>query len=207
MPNLVVLRRELVRYGRLLGERRLIVAAEGNLSVRIGGHAFLVTPSGVPKDRLRVQDLVEVDTRGRTARGRPTSEWPMHRVIYGLRPDVRAVCHAHPAWATAMAVAGRELDGGLLTETAAQLPRVPLAVRAEPGTEQVAASITGLIADHDAVLLGDHGVLTVGPDLASAFALMETVERLAQVTLLSEFAATGGSVDPDVLARLMGGGA
>ena len=103
MSSLVLLRREMVAFGRRMRERNLIVAAEGNLSVRLGGHFFLVTPSGVPKDRLRVQDMVEVDHRGRTPRGRPTSEWPMHGLIYDLRSDVGAVCHAHPPWATAVA--------------------------------------------------------------------------------------------------------
>lgn len=203
MANLVVLRRELVHYGRLLGQRGLIVAAEGNLSVRFGGHAFLVTPSGVAKDQLRVQDLVEVDQRGRAASGRPTSEWPMHREVYARRPDVRAVCHAHPPWATAMGVAGRSLDGTLLTETAALLPSVPLAVRAEPGTEEVADSIACLIETHDAILLGNHGVLTAGADPAAAFGLMETVERLAQVTLLAEFARGADGVDRAALGPLM----
>jgi len=206
MFGLVLLRREMVAFGRRMRERNLIVAAEGNLSVRLGGHFFLVTPSGVPKDRLRVQDMVEVDHRGRTPRGRPTSEWPMHGLIYDLRSDVGAVCHAHPPWATAVAVAGRELDGSLLTETAGELPRVPLAVRARPGTDELAASIAVAIRDHDAILLGSHGVVALGKDLDQAFDRMETVERLAQVTLLSELAAGRSDLDPDELIRLCRGG-
>lgn len=205
MPSLVLLRRGMVAFGRRMRDRDLIVAAEGNLSVRLGGHSFLVTPSGVPKDRLKVQDLVEVDHRGRTPRGLPTSEWPMHELIYELRPDVGAVCHAHPPWATAVAVAGRELDGSLLTETAGELLSVPLAVRARPGTDELAASIDALIRVHDAVLLGNHGAVTVGRDLEQAFDRMETVERLAQVTLLSELAAGRSDLDPDELIRLCRG--
>ena len=200
--NLVVLRREMVATGRLMYEKGLIVAAEGNLSIRLGGHSFLVTPAGTNKGRLRVQDLVEVDAKGRSALGTATSEWPLHRQIYDRRPDVQAICHAHAPWATAFAAAGRDLDGSLLTETAALLPRVPLAARALPGSAALAASVVPQIDDHDAVLLGHHGVVTVGPDLQAAFYLLETVERLAQVTLLAEVAAGYSSLDPQVLRKL-----
>ncbi len=196
LPNLVLLRREMVETGRLMYEKNLIVAGEGNLSVRLGGHSFLVTPAGTNKGSLRVQDLLETDSRGRSAQGMVTSEWPLHKQIYDLRSDVRAICHAHAPWATAFAAAGRDLDGSLLTETASLLPRVPLAARALPGSDALAASIIPFIADHDAVLLGNHGVVTVGKDLAAAFSLLETVERLAQVTLLAE-AASGTGHSPE----------
>lgn len=198
----LVLRRLLVDIGRRLEAKGLIVAAEGNLSVQLGGHAFLVTPSGVPKGALRPQDLLVVDRHGRCTTGRPTSEWPMHRALYEARPDIGAVCHAHPPWATAFSVAGRDLDGGILTETEAMLPRVPLAARAMPGTDEVPASVAPWIRQHDAVLLGSHGVVTVGADAESAFARLETVERLAQVTLLAEVAAGRGAVDAATLRDL-----
>lgn len=196
MSNLVLLRRQMVDIGRRLQQQNLIVAAEGNLSVRLGGRAFLVTPSGVGKGDLRVQDLLEIDAAGRCTKGRPSSEWPLHRKIYEARPGVGAICHAHPPWATAFAAAGRDLDGSLLTETAAILGRVPVCARAEPGTEEAAASVLPHILDHDAVLLGSHGAVTVGRDLPSAFALLETVERLAQVTLLASIARDGGALPP-----------
>lgn len=179
----------MVDIGRQMENQGLVVAAEGNISVRLGGHSFLVTPAGRGKGELRVQDLLEVGDDGTSPHGRATSEWPLHHNIYSLRPDLKAICHAHSPWSTAFAVAGRDLDGNVLTETAELLPRVPVAPRAAPGTDAVAQSVTPLIVDHDAVLLGHHGVVCGGKDLKSAFALMQTVERLAQVTLLSEMAS------------------
>ena len=215
MAEIFVLRRDMVAIGRRMYEKGFIVAAEGNLSVRIGGlplggrptggHTFLVTPAGRAKGDLRVQDLLEIDRQGRTPHGRPTSEWPLHAAIYDERPDVGAVCHAHSPWATAFAAAGRDLDGSLLTETAVLLPRVPLAARSEPGTDALAASVRAHVADHDAVLLGNHGVVTVGTDLEKAFHLLETVERLAQVTLLAEAAAGCSHLPADVLSELQRG--
>lgn len=204
MPNLVLLRRQMVQVSLLLYERGLIVAGEGNLSIRLSHHHFLVTPAGVAKGRLRAQDLLEIGPNGRHPHDRPTSEWPLHREIYESRPDVRAICHAHPPWATAFSIAGRDLDGTLLTETADLLPRVPLAARAAPGSDEVAAGVLPLIEDLNAVILGNHGVVTLGPDLDAAFFLMETVERLAQVTLLSELAAGRSSLPEAQINKLIG---
>lgn len=205
MANLVVLRREMVEIGRLMEKKGLIVAAEGNLSVRLGGHSFLVTPAGRGKGDLRVQDLLEVGDDGTSAHGKATSEWPLHHAIYLARGDVKAICHAHSPWSTAFAAAGRDLDGNLLTETAQLLPRVPVAPRSQPGTQAVAASVVPYIRDHDAVLLGNHGVVAVGKDLRAAFALLQTVERLAQVTLLSEMAAGCCGLDETTRLELLEG--
>ncbi len=205
MPNLVVLRRKMIEVGNRLSRQGLIVAAEGNLSVRLSGHSFLVTPSGAAKGDLHVQDLLEVGARGLSPAGRVTSEWPLHGAIYEARSDVGAICHAHSPWSTAFAVSGRDLDGSLLTETSGLLPRVPLAPRAVPGTPDLAASVLPSIAHHDAVLLGGHGVITVAADLDSACALLETVERLAQVTLLSELAAGHDRLSDEIWQRLLQG--
>ena len=205
MANLVVLRREMVDVGRLMEKKGLIVAAEGNMSVRLGGHSFLVTPAGIGKGALRVQDLLEVGDDGTSPHGRATSEWPLHHAIYRARPDLKAICHAHSPWSTAFAAAGRDLDGNLLTETAQLLPRVPLAPRSLPGTLEVAASVVPYIKDHDAVLLGNHGVVAAGKDLRSAFAMLQTVERLAQVTLLSEMAAGCCGLDEGLRRELLDG--
>lgn len=205
MPNLVILRRRMIETGRRLAERGLIVAAEGNLSVRLGGHSFLVTPAGRDKGALRVQDLLEVGDLGRNPAGPATSEWPLHHAIYRARPDVGAICHAHSPWSTAFAATGRELDGSLLTETARTMPRVPVAPRSEPGTAALAESVLPAIVDHDAVLLGGHGALTVGADLDQARERLETVERLAQVTLLSELAAGRDSLSDEIWSRLLQG--
>lgn len=203
MPNQVISRREMVRVGQQMENKGLIVAAEGNISVRLGGHSFLVTPAGRNKGALKVQDLVEVDFSGRSAQGKATSEWPLHREIYLRRPDVGAVCHAHPPWGTAFSVAGRDLDGQLLTETAALMPRVPVAKRARPGTEEVPASIRPLILEHDVILLGHHGAVSVGKTLEEAFFKLQTVERLAQVTLPAEIAGGNYELPEDLLLSLL----
>jgi L-fuculose-phosphate aldolase len=194
------LRNAVVAAGRRLENQGLITAAEGNLSVRLGGGSLLITPAGTRKGDLRPPQLVVVDAAGRAHGGVPSSEWRLHRAVYDARPDAGAVCHAHAPWATAFAVAGRALDGSRLTETAAALPRVPVTRRTVPGTADLADSVVELLPDHDAVLLANHGVVAVGDDLEAACRLLETVERLAQVTLLAAMAESlppsGGAQPP-----------
>ncbi len=189
MPAAGELREALVEAGRRLAGRNLIVAAEGNLSVRLGGDLFLTTPAGGDKGDMDPGDLLVVDIDGRpreASRGRPSSEWGLHREIYLQRPDLHAVCHAHPPYALAFACARRQLPATMMPEAVVVLGGdVPVAPYATPGTAEVAASVQGPIRTHDALLLANHGAVTAGADLTTALRRMETLERVAQVALLA----------------------
>ncbi|MFO7653799.1 MAG: class II aldolase/adducin family protein [Candidatus Krumholzibacteriia bacterium] len=210
MTDEVSLRRELVRIGRLMDTRGYVVAAEGNLSARLGGDLFLVTPSGARKGELIEQDLLIVKASGVPrdgARGQPTSEWGLHREIYARRPDLAAVCHGHPPYATARAALRKPLPGDLLTEIAATLGEVPVAPFAVPGTDDVARSASSLLERHPALLLANHGAVAAGRTPEEAFQRLEMVERLAQVTFLVEQQGGGVRLSSDQVAavrRLVG---
>lgn len=185
---------DIVRVGRLLYERRYVVAGEGNLSVRLGPGRFLVTPAGACKGDLTPDGLVEVDDDGRPrGPGRPSSEWSLHAEIYRQRPDVAAVCHAHPPRATAYACARRALPATILPEAVLLLGGdVPLAPYATPGTPEVAASVRPFVPRCQAILLSNHGVVTVGGSLEEAYRRLEIVERVAEVGAGAE--RLGGAV-------------
>jgi len=159
----------------------------GNLSVRLDASRLLVTPTGVSKFLLRSADMVIVDLEGKQLNGhrRMTSEVSMHLAIYRHRADVTAVVHSHPPIATAFACVGRGLDEMLCQEAVMTLGVVPLATYAATGTEEVAGSLTPFIPDHDAILLANHGAVTCGRNLLEAFQKMETVEHLAEITLVA----------------------
>ncbi len=112
------LRREICTIGRRMYERGFIVAAEGNLSVRLDGRRILTTPTCMNKGMLGPEDLVITDLEGRQFGGgrKASSELAMHLLFYRMRPDVNAICHAHPPTATGFAAAGRGLDRALLPE-------------------------------------------------------------------------------------------
>jgi len=190
------LRREICAAGGVLRELGFIPAAAGNLSVRLANGRILATPSGAAKGRMAPGDLVTLrldGTPARSARGSaagraPSSEIRMHLRIYALRPDVRAICHAHPPTATGFATAGRALDSAALCEAALLLGAVPVAPYAEPGTEELPDSIAPFVKRANAILLANHGVVTYGEDMRSAMERMEIVEHCSRVTLVAELA-------------------
>jgi L-fuculose-phosphate aldolase len=178
------LRQALVECGRICYDRKLLTSNDGNLSVRAPGDRVLITPAGISKGRLHVDEIVCLDAGrliGNSPGHAPSSETPMHLEVYSRRPDVRAVIHAHPAFSTALTVAGLEFPIDLLPEAALLLGGVPVTSFAKPGTAEDAAAIRPFIKDHDAILLRRHGTLTCGPDLESALVKLERVEHVAEV--------------------------
>jgi L-fuculose-phosphate aldolase len=189
-------RREIVRACRRMYERGYIAGTDGNVSVRLSDDTLLVTPSGVHKGDLVETDLVLTDPKGGplSSKGRrPTSEILMHLLCYEIRAEVRAVVHAHPVSAVALALSGVSLANCILPESCLSLGFILTAPYATPGTEEVPGSLRDLVARADAVLLDRHGSLTIGPSLTVAYNRLESVEHTAKITLA---ARTLGDVRP-----------
>lgn len=179
------------RVGRLLWERGLVGATEGNISARLAKDALLCTPGGLSKGHLSPNDLVVINLAGKALDdGTPSSEIGLHVRAFARRPDCQAVVHAHPPIATGLALAGRTIPDTLLPEAMIVLGRVPLLPFAMPGTDAVPDGLEPFLADHKTFLLGHHGAATLGRDLADAYHRMETLERVAAVLLHAE--AMGG---------------
>jgi L-fuculose-phosphate aldolase len=181
-------RREICKVGRWMYRKGFVVASEGNLSVRLDVDRILVTPAGACKGRLLPHELIITDLQGTVVAGtgQPSSELQMHLLCYRLRPLVRAVCHAHPPTATGFAAAGRALEEAVLPEVVSMLGKIPLAPYGTPGTKELCAGLEPLVPSYDAMLLENHGVVTCGEDLITAYQHMETVEHFAQVMLVAE---------------------
>jgi L-fuculose-phosphate aldolase len=181
-------RREICAAGLRIHQRGFVAATDGNISVRLDSKRILTSPTGISKGMMVMDDLVITDYQGRKLSGRrePSSELGMHILIYRRRPDVNAVCHAHPPVATAHAAAGRPLNRALLTEVVIGLGSIPIAQYATPGSRELSDSLEPYVQNYDAILMANHGVVTCGTDLLTAFFRMETVEHFAQVSLVSE---------------------
>ena len=179
--------RELIcEIGRRMYAKDLICANEGNLSIRMG-ERLLATPTGLCKGDLQPEDLVTTDLQGHQLEGGRgvSSEIKMHVVVYRGRPDVTAVCHGHPVYGTAHAVAGLPLREALMPEVVLTLGCVPIAPYGTPSTDELANSLTDLVPEHNAILLANHGAITMGSDLQKAFFRMEILEHFAKISLLT----------------------
>lgn len=199
------LRRDICVVGRWLYEREYIVACEGNLSIRLDDGRILTTPTCMNKGALTPDDLVVTDPSGRQLAGerKYSSELAMHLLFYRMRPDVKAICHAHPTTATGFAVAGRALDEALIPEVIIGLGQIPLVRYATPGTPELSLAIEPFVLHYDALLLANHGAVTCGPDLLTAFFRMETIEHSAKITLAAEMAGKPQLLSSREVAKLM----
>lgn len=180
-----VIKEQICEVGRRMYQRSMVAANDGNISVRISEHEILCTPTGVSKGFMTPEFICTMDENGKVleANGdfRPSSEMKMHLKVYERRPDVRAVVHAHPIFATTFAVAGIPLDQVIMPEAVVNLGAVPIAPYATPSTQEVPASIEPFLADHQAILLANHGALTWGRDLMSAYFKLESLEFYAEL--------------------------
>jgi L-fuculose-phosphate aldolase len=202
------LRLAIVETGRLCYAQGLMPANNGNISARMGEDRIIITPSTLCKGRLDLDDLLVVDLDGNILRANPrknrrvSSETPMHLEAYRQRPDVRAVIHAHPANATALTVAGLPFPTDVLPELLEGLGPVPTSGFATPSTEENASAIREHITGHDAVLIRNHGAITVGRDLDEALINLERVEHVAKVIVLAQGLGEIHRLPPEIIEKL-----
>ncbi len=181
-------RTDICNVGRWLHQRGYVAATDGNISVRLDNKRILTTPTAVSKGMLEPDDLVIVDYQGKKISGRKpaSSEIAMHLLIYHRRPDVHAICHAHPPVATGYAAANLPLSKALISEVVLALGCIPVAQYGTPGTPELTRALEPLVPKYDAILMANHGVVTLGEDLRMAFFRMETVEHFGRVSLVTE---------------------
>lgn len=180
-------RQEITRLGRLLHEKGFIAATDGNISVRLDDYSVLATPTCMSKGMMTSEDLVKVDMNGRKLAGfrEVSSEIAMHLMIYRMRPDICGIVHAHPPTATGFASAGMALEQALVSEIVLALGKVPLAKYGTPGSQDLLDALAPLVAEHNAILMANHGVVTYADDLLTAYMHMETVEHFAKIALVT----------------------
>ena len=166
-----------------------VAANDGNVSVKLPDGTFYATPTGISKSFITPEKLVRIDRSGAILEAqdgyRPSSELKMHLRCYEERDDVGAVLHAHPPVATGFAVAHIPLDRYTMIETVATLGSIPIAPYGTPSTQEVPDAIAPYLSEHDAVLLENHGALTVADTLIGAYYRMETLELFAQINLVA----------------------
>jgi L-fuculose-phosphate aldolase len=196
---------ELVQTCHRLYRNGLVVATDGNISVRLPNGNILATGSSISKGAVTRSNLVEISLSGEKIRGgdKASTELGMHLFVYQERTDVHAVVHAHPVYATAFAVAGIPLDRLILPEVVVGLGIVPLASYATPSTPEVARSLAPFVKSHDAILLANHGVVTCGSSLSEAYHKMEKVEQAAKISFLARMLGGERTLTREEVRKLM----
>jgi L-fuculose-phosphate aldolase len=193
---------------RWLVEAGLVQGTSGNVSVR-AGERMLITPSGVPYERMEPEDVVAVELAGDgssfRARGGnvPSSEWRFHFDILRSRPEVGAVVHTHSPYATAFAICRKELVATHYMIAAAGGPTIRVADYATFGTQELSNAALAALEGRWACLLANHGVIAMGPMLERALWLAQEVEVLARQTAIALQVGTPVLLPDDEIARVV----
>ena len=195
------LREQIVEFCLLMLENDLAYTSQGNISARDPETGYVaITPSAIPYRKMKAEDINIVKPDGAVveAKWKSTSETPLHLIFFRERKDVGAVVHAHAPYASVFAVANEPIPV-VLTEAAAFVGgRVPVARYGRPGSEDLARATFEGIGEGSAVLMLQHGLLCIGPDLNMAYETALSVEMTARVLLLSRLLrANVGEVDAE----------
>ena len=186
-PEAQEIKKEIADVGHKLWQRQYVDGNGGNVSCRISGEYVLCTPTLMSKADLKPEDICMVDLQGTQVAGRrrSTSEIKIHLEAFNHQPKAVACVHAHPPHATAYAVVGKVPPTGVISEAEVFVGRLALAPYATPGTKEVAEKLRPLLADHNSILMANHGVLTWSGSPTHAEWLIEVVDTYCQTLILA----------------------
>ncbi len=197
-------RKLIVEIGKLLYERSYVVSSDGNVSIRLDENRVLATPTMTSKGRMTEDGLAITDMDGKPLNDKKaSSELAMHLLIYKMRPDIHAVCHAHPPYGTAFAVAGMAIEQPILSEVVLTLGCVPLTNYGTPSTSELTDSMVEFVPYHNALLMANHGAVTYGKDLWEAFDRMETLEHTAKISILAQALGGANNLPKESIGKLV----
>ncbi len=180
-------KKKLVEICHKVYAKGFVAAYDGNISARTENNNVLITRSGICKGDIKEKDIIEIDLSGKviSGKGKISTEHKIHLYAYKKRKEVNAVVHCHPIYATVLALLGEGLDKHFLPEVFLTIGKVPLCKYATPSTAQVPKSLEPYINYSWAMLLQNHGAVTLGETLDDAYFKMEKLEHAAKIILLA----------------------
>ena len=170
-----------------MAEKGLVVGTSGNVSLRLGKYGerelLAITPHGRYYDSMDVDDIVVLDFEGECVEGEldASIEKMLHIGVYKARRKVNAIIHAHPVFGSALAVAGLEIPA-ILDDQVTQIGgEIKVTEYALSGSPEIVQNVLSALGPRNAVLLANHGALSVGRDMREAFTVCELLEKTAKI--------------------------
>jgi L-fuculose-phosphate aldolase len=199
------LRNAIVDICHKVYEKGFVSAYDGNISVITENKSILITRSGVCKGDVRESDIMEINFAGDiiNGKGKISTEYKIHLYAYAKRPDVNAVVHCHPAYATAFAAAGKGLTEPVFPEVLLTLGKVPLCKYSTPSTDELPLSMEPYIDYAWALLFQNHGAVTFGKTLRDAYYKMEKLEHAAKTLFLARLLGGENELPPERVRELL----
>lgn len=197
-------RKTIIEVGKLMYERAYVVSSDGNVSIRLDENRVIASPTMTCKGRMTEDGLAITNMDGKALNDKKaSSELAMHLLIYKMRPDVKAVCHAHPPHGSAFAVAGLAIDQPILSEVILTLGCVPLTAYGTPSTNELTDAMIPFVTHHNALLMANHGAVAYGDNLWQAFDRLETLEHTAKISILSRALGGPNNLPSDAIEKLI----
>ncbi|HED37225.1 MAG TPA: class II aldolase/adducin family protein [Ignavibacteria bacterium] len=198
-------KKELVEICHRVYEKGFVSAYDGNISVATSNNTFLITRSAVRKGDVTENDILEINAAGEiiNGRGKISTEYKIHLFAYSRRPEVNAVVHCHPVYATAFASTGKGLIGNYFPEVILMLGKVPLCKYATPSTDELPLSMKPFIDYAWAFLFQNHGAVTLGKTLKDAYNKMEKLEHTAQILFIAQMFGGAKELSFDKIKELI----
>lgn len=184
--NLQETKQDLIKYGKIAGDKNLTPGISGNLSARFNDK-ILITTSGSANSCLEEDELVLIDYEGNLVEGKnkPSSEKMLHVEYYRQRPDVNFIFHVHSPYLSTFAACNIALDEPLMPENIFYFGQIPLAQYALPGSQELVEKTAVYFRDFNVILMANHGVISAGKTAKEAYMNLELAESYAQVVLQS----------------------
>ena len=196
---------EVVNTARIIYREGLVFETWGNVSARPTENEVVITPNGIPYEKLTFVDIVTVNLAGQAEEGKwkPSTELPLHLAIYRQRKDIKAIVHTHSSCALAFAVSRQDIP--VVLEEQAQIVGGPVKVAdyALPGSVELAENALKILGkDGGAVLLANHGLVGIGEDLSTALQICRIIERSARIILWSKLLGSPYILSPGDITEL-----
>lgn len=202
--NFVEKRKQIVAYGLKLKEEKLTSGTTGNLSIldRKTG-TILITPSGIPYDELKPEQIVEMDMEGNVKSGdlKPSSEYHLHTLLYQKRPDASAIVHDHSMYATAVGCMGKPLRAVHYLIACTDADEVPVTPYRVYGTEELARVTVENMTNCKAALMANHGLIAYADSLPKAFRIAANCEWCAQLQILCDSCGPASVISKEEIER------
>jgi L-fuculose-phosphate aldolase len=179
---------EIVKVCHLVYQNKFVAAYDGNISARTENNSIIITRSGICKGDVTINDLVGIDLDGNkiSGDGKISTENKLHLFIYRKRKNAKAVVHCHPVFATALGLVENKYLENYFPEVLLTLGKIPICEYATPSTEEVTNSIADFVESSNALILKNHGAVTIGNSLMDAYYKMEKLEHTAKTILLAK---------------------
>ena len=182
--KIVEISQQIIKIGRVLGEKNYTPGYSGNISARIDD-TVLITVSGSANGHLKDGDFALMDFEGKSLipNKRPSSEKKLHIEFYKQRPDINFIIHVHSPYLSSFASARKDLLAPVMAENVYYFKGIPLAEYGLPSSDVLVENTAKYFKEYDCVLMANHGVIIGSKTLKDAYLKLELAEQYAQVVL------------------------